>query len=65
MIGTKEGNTQITNIIPSGEIEFINDATGIDEYKTKIDSNGEICYYHNTDVLFPTNHKAGIIFILV
>ena len=40
LIGTNEGNTQITNIIPNGEIRFINDATGIDWYKTKIDRNG-------------------------
>ena len=51
LIGTSLGNTQISNIIPNGEIRFLNDETGRDGYKTKIDSNGEICYFHNTNVL--------------
>jgi len=58
LIGTSLENTQISNIIPNGEIRFLNDEAGRDGYKTKIDSNGEICYFHTTNVLFP-------IFILV
>ena len=58
LIGTSLGDTQISNIIPNKEIRFINDATGRDGYKTKIDSNGKICYYHTTDVLFPNKPQG-------
>ena len=58
LIGTSLGNTEISNIIPNKEIRFLNDITGRDNYKTKIGINGEIYYYHTTDVLFPNKPQG-------
>ena len=51
LIGSETSNTNISNINTNGEIRFLNKITGTANYTTKIDSNGEIFYYHKLNTI--------------